>query len=286
MKHVGIIPNLDKDGDLSVTKKVLAMLQEKGCCPRLPEHIAEIHSLSQFSTPIEDIYETSDFLIVLGGDGTLLNAGRKTAQYNVPLLGINLGTKGFLTDGDRNDVENSIDKILQNDYKVEKRIMLEAAVINKYSTGESYIALNDVCVSRGVFSTIVNIRVYVNNEYLDTYRADGIIVSTPTGSTAYNLSAGGPILKPDTQIFAITPICPHALHARSIVVSADDIVTIEIGGHVRGELLISVDGQAGTSIGKEDVIRVKRSKYCTTIIKTNDLGFYDILRKKLFKNEE
>lgn len=285
MKNIGIISNLEKDKNLAVTEKIFLFLQKKGYIPLLPEEAANKLQRNSISAPMEEIFEKSEFLIVLGGDGTLLSVGRQAAKFDTPLLGINLGTLGFLTDTEKNGALHSIEKVLQKNYIVEQRLMLDASILNKEKTGKSFVALNDVCITRGVFSKIINLRVHVNGDYLDTYRADGIIISTPTGSTAYNLSAGGPILKPDTQMVAITPICPHALHARSIVISADDIVTVEVGGYGRGDLLFSVDGQTGIPLNEEGTIQIQRSKYYTSIIKTNELGFYDVLRRKLVRNE-
>lgn len=285
LKNIGIIPNLEKDIDLAVTSQIVQFIEQSGCVPLLPEQVSQKLNLPNYSADVEDIFRLSNFIIVLGGDGTILSIGRNAAKFDVPLLGINLGTLGFLTDVEKTGASSSISKVLNGDYKIEKRIMLEANIINENTASESYIALNDVCVTRGVFSKIVDLHIHVNNDYVDTFRADGVIVSTPTGSTAYNLSAGGPILKPDTKMFAITPICPHALHARSIVISAEDIVTVEIGSHSRGDLLISVDGQTGSPLKIDDIIKIKRSKYYTSIIKTNDLGFYDVLRQKLVRNE-
>lgn len=284
MKKIGIIPNLDKDSELLVTKKIIDFLEKNDCEPLISELVAFKIKKEKYTENIENIYKNSDFLIVLGGDGTILSVGRKAAVYNTPLLGINMGRLGFLSDAEENSCEISLKKVLLGEYKTEKRMMIEATILTNSTASEDYIALNDICITRGVFSKIVDLDVFVNEEYLDTYRADGIITSTPTGSTAYNLSAGGPILKPDSEMVAITPICPHALHARSIVVSSGDIVKVKVGKNSRGSLLLSTDGQTGTTLKNEDVIQIKKSKYYTSIIKTNELGFYSILREKLLRN--
>lgn len=282
MTIVGIVPNLEKDTDLSVTKRLINFLENKGCCPYIPIDTAKKFGIDKYGIDEERLFHIADFIIVLGGDGTLLGMGRKTAKFNTPLLGINLGNLGFLTSADNLGAEDSIEKVLKKDYKVEKRLMIEAH-INSYSDDrKKEIALNDICITRGVFSKLVEIDVYVNNEYLDTIRADGIIVSTPTGSTAYNLSAGGPILKPDTKIMSITPICPHNMYSRSIVVSADDNITMAMkGGRDDSEFILSADGQDGIKLKKGDVVKIKKSEFCTTIIKTDMKSFYDILREKL-----
>lgn len=284
MKQIGILPNLIKDVDLTVTKRIIAFLIEKNCSPVLLKEQAEQAGLSQFACSEQQLYKNSDFLVVLGGDGTLLGTSRRTAQYGTPLLGINLGNLGFLTAAENHGAEEAIQRVLDNQYKIEKRLMLEASINTEKRRTEGILALNDICITRGVFSKMVEINVFVNAEYLDTVRADGMIISTPTGSTAYNLSAGGPILKPDTQSIAITPICPHTLHTRSIVVSSDDVITVEVCTHSSGDFAISADGQEGLALRSENIVQVKRSNYNATILKTNNLGFYDVLRQKLVRN--
>lgn len=285
MKRVGIVPNIEKDIDFKMTKKIIHFLTQKGCAPLIEKKITTSErSLENFLCEAEELYNTADFLIVLGGDGTLLSVGRKTAKYKIPLLGINLGNLGFLTAAENHDAEKAITKVLNKDYKLEKRLMLEASINTEKKRTTGILALNDICITRGIFSKMVEINVFVNMEYVNTFRADGMIISTPTGSTAYNLSAGGPILKPDTEIMAITPICPHTLHTRPIVISADDVVTVEVCTHTSGDFAISADGQEGIALKSENVVQVKRSKDYVTIIKTNNMGFYDVLRQKLVRN--
>ncbi len=286
MTIAGIMPNLEKDEDLSVTKRLITFLENKGCCPYIPCDIAKNFNLDKYGIDEDRLFSIADFIIVLGGDGTLLGIGRRTAKYNTPLLGINLGNLGFLTAADNLGAEYAIEKVLENDYKVEKRLMIEA-YINKGDNinNDGIIALNDICITRGAFSKLVEIDVYANKEYLDTVRADGIIISTPTGSTAYNLSAGGPILKPDTKIMAITPICPHNLYSRSIVISADDVITMVMRSKSNdSEFLLSADGQDAIKMKNNDIVRIKKSQFYTTIIKTEMKSFYDILREKLSGN--
>ena len=290
MKVIGIIPNIEKDTDFSVTKRLIKFIEQNNCIPYIPLNIINNYdfnnnNLNTYIIDEKKLFLKADFIIVLGGDGTLLGIGRKTAKFNIPLLGINMGNLGFLTDEENINAEISILKVLNNDYKLEKRLMIEA-FINK-SEYDNIIALNDICITRGIFSKLVEIDVYVNDEYLDRIRADGIIISTPTGSTAYNLSAGGPILKPDTKIISITPICPHNLYSRSIVISSDDDITLVMcGNYFECEFILSADGQNGIRLKCNDIVRIRKFKYFTTIIKTNMKGFYDILREKLSGNGE
>ena len=281
MQKIGVIPNLEKDKGLEFTKKLLQDIEALGCTPIVSEKTAYYLRSEQYAAGIEELYRLSDFLVVMGGDGTLLNVSRKAALYGTPILGINLGTLGFLTDVEKEEAPQAIRKVIAGDYKVENRMMLEAGILTQSAVSEGLLALNEVCITRGVFSKIVSLEVYVNQEYLDCLQADGLIIATPTGSTAYNLSAGGPILKPDTGIIAITPICSHTLHSRSIVVSDSDVVLVKVGKNSRGDLLMSLDGQPGIQLKSEDVIQVRRSKFDTSIIKTNHKGFYEILRSKM-----
>ncbi|WP_313525992.1 NAD(+)/NADH kinase [Anaerotignum sp.] len=281
MNKIGLIPNIDKDKDLAVTKRLVRHLLDKNCIPQLPEKIAEMAGLEMYARKEHEIYEHSDFIISLGGDGTLLGVGRKACQYNTPILGVNLGTLGFLTAEEKNRAEYAIDKVLMGAYKKEKRMMLQTSIAKEDGRITGITALNDICISRGLLYKILEFNVFVNDEYVDTLRADGVIICTPTGSTAYNLSAGGPVLKADAEIIAITPIAPHTLTSRSIVVSADDVVTVEINPREDTAFTISADGQESWSLTGKKVVQICKAKVYTTIIKTNSQNFYDVLRHKL-----
>ncbi len=283
MQKVGLIPNAEKDKELAVTKRLVRHLLLKGCLPQLSEKTAQLAGLELYARKEEELYRYSDFLISLGGDGTLLGVGRKTARYQTPILGINLGTLGFLTAEEKNRAEYAIDNVLHGDYKLEKRMMLEGCIASGMERTEGILALNDICITRGLLYKILEFNVFVNDEFVDTLRADGVIICTPTGSTAYNLSAGGPVLKSDAQIIAITPISPHTLTSRSIVVSADDAVTVEVNPREDTAFTVSADGQDAWTLTGKNVVRVRRAKECTTIIKTNPQSFYDVLRQKLSK---
>lgn len=283
MKKIGIVPNIDKDKDLAVTKRLVRHILEKGCIPQLSEKIAELAGLEMYARKEYEIYEHSDFIISLGGDGTILGVGRKVCQYNIPILGINLGTLGFLTAEEKNRAEYAIDRVLMGDYKKEKRMMLQTSIATEDGRIDGINALNDICITRGLLYKILEFNVFVNDEYVNTLRADGVIICTPTGSTAYNLSAGGPVLKADAQIIAITPIAPHTLTSRSIVVSADDVVTVEINPREDTAFTISADGQDSWSLTGKKVVQIRRAPVYTTIIKTNSQNFYDVLRHKLSK---
>ncbi len=286
MKTIGIVPNHDKEVAMNMVSDLAAFIKEKECRPAVTYKIAEETGLKDIGVTKYEMYSKSDFIIVLGGDGTLLDTGRKAAKYGTPLLGLNMGTMGFLASADGEEAHETIEKVLNGEYKMEKRLMLEAEIVSEIDNPKQYKAVNDVCITRGVFTRITEYSIYVNDEYLATFRADGIIISTPTGSTAYNLSAGGPVLKPDIECMVITPICAHSLHSRSIVVSANDVIRIEASFGTNGDIIMSMDGQTSVILNNGDTINVRKSDSSINIIKTNKRSFYEILRKKLISKGE
>ena len=284
MKKIGLIPNIEKDNNFEITKRLVQYLLKKNCIPQLSLQVAKLTQLEMYGREEEEIYADSDFLISLGGDGTLLGVGRKASKYNTPILGVNLGTLGFLTTEEKNKAENAIDKVLEGNYKLEDRIMLETSIIIKENKKKKIIALNDICITRGLMCKILEFKLFINEEYVDTLRADGVIICTPTGSTAYNLSAGGPVLKADTSMVCITPIASHTLTSRPIVISAEDVITVEINAKDGNEFAINGDGQENYILSGKHSIEILKADTCVTIIKTNTQSFYHVLRYKLSKN--
>lgn len=280
MKKVGFITNTDKDPNFEETTGLVKFVIEKGCEALLTEGAVRRTGIGTAFSGVEEIYEQSDFVVVLGGDGTILRVARKTAMYNTPILGINFGTLGYLADVEKNDAKTAIESVLGGNYKIEERMMIDAAVERNGLVQDRSIALNEVCINSSGYTRLISIGIEVNDQYIDTFRADGIIVSTPTGSTAYNLSAGGPILNPLTELMTITHICPHALYARPIVVSGSDTVRIRIESSYNN-MQMTLDGKQSIQLKNDDVIKIKKSRCHTGIIKTTDTNFYDILRRKM-----
>lgn len=281
MKKIGIIPNTSKDIDFKITKQLITLIEQKDCIPLISEQIAAFIAKKEYSVDINEIYSSADILVVLGGDGTLLSVAKNAALHNTPLMGINLGTLGFLTDVEKSEINDTFEKVLKGEYSLEKRMMIEANISTQSTVHDSFLSLNEICITRGSFSRIINLKIYINNIFVDLYKADGIIISTPTGSTAYNLSAGGPILVPNAEMMVITPICPHTLYSRSFVVAGDDKIKIEITETPNNDVILNTDGQIGSLLKNNDIITIKKSKYYTSIIKTNSLDFYKILRRKI-----
>lgn len=279
MKNIGIVSNLRRFEKPDIAKDLIEFLLANDCVPFVEEEMARKFDLWQYCYGDESVFRDTEMIIVLGGDGTILNAIMQNAIYETPFLGINFGHLGFLTDTDSDGIKDSVSKVLKGNYRIEKRMNLDAYVKGK-NEDSPFTVINEFNVSYG---GIIDTALYVNDEYIDNFFGDGIIVSTPTGSTAYNLAAGGPILKSDADVIAITPICPHMLHARSIVIGAQDEVKIKISSHTAREAVTLVgDGKHFSELNDGDEVIIKKSKYYTNIIKTNTMGFYDVLRNKMF----
>ena len=277
---IGIIPNLEKDVNLELTKNITKWLLEKNVEVLLNYGTASKLGKHELAFKSDDIFSESHIIIVLGGDGTLLNIARQSAPYNVPLFGVNLGYLGFLTEVEANNLYPALEDLISGEYEIEKRMMLVATVEKDGMELEKSIALNDVGITKGPFSRIISLGIYINDSFVDLYSADGVIISSPTGSTAYSLSAGGPIVSPDLEVLIITPICPHVLHSRPIVISNNDIVKIEVCLN-NTEVMLTLDGQQGYKVKSGDIVTVRQSKYYTNLIKLKNRDFFQILRQKM-----
>ena len=271
MKKFLILRNSDKDRRGTFSKKVGDYLTDKGAdCT--------------YSTDAMDIDEDVECVIVLGGDGTMLRAAKKVVERGIPLMGINLGTLGYLAEVDRRDVYSALDHLLDDEYFIEERMMLKGTVYHNDEVIASDVALNDVVIVRQGRLRVVSFMNYVNDEYLNSYNADGIILSTATGSTGYSLSCGGPIVSPESKAILLTPISPHTLVTRSIILMSNDKITVLIGqGHEPGsaEASVSFDGDAYITVYSGDRIVVEKADKSTKIIKLSGVSFLEILRQKM-----
>lgn len=282
MKNIGIIANASRDIGLAYTKELIQWLEEKGCVPLVSELTANAVSCGVPCKTSEELYEKADFIVVLGGDGTILRYARHTAKYSLPILGINFGTLGYLCDVERSDAKTAINAVINGKYTVEERMLLDVKHIRNDEVKCSCLALNEVYVSNEKALNIANLEMYINDSFINVFRADGIIVATPTGSTAYNLSAGGPILKPDTRLMAVTSVCAHNLYSRPFVLSGEDSVTIKILDDT--EMQFSVDGAERVPVKKYDCVKITGSQLGVKTIKTSNRSFYDTLRYKMMGN--
>lgn len=229
-----------------------------------------------------EVFEPSrhyDLVVVLGGDGTLLAVARSLTD-GVPILGVNLGNLGFLTEINRSELYPSLAKVLEGDFELEERHLLDVELVTSEGERKSYRALNDAVINKSALARIIELTVEVDGNLLARYRADGLILATPTGSTAYSLSVGGPIVHPLLPVTILAPLCPHALTLRPLVVPESSLVEIRLG--TRGEeVYLTMDGQEGTPVGHGDRVRVTRSGTAVGLIKVSGRTFYDSLRGKL-----
>lgn len=278
MKNFLIITNKQKDKELILSDHVRSVLESRGAVCRI------CYDYKKGDTAPINIPEGTECILVIGGDGTILNAASRLIGTNIPLLGINRGTLGFLADIDVHELDATIDDLMEDHYQLEKRIMLRADVIRDGECISTYTVLNDVVVSRADFGRVLGLKVYINGALSDSYRADGVIVCTPTGATGYNLSAGGPIINPTCENFVITPICPHSLATRSVVLAKEDIAAIEVEdlrNTGKDQAVVSFDGKEGVHIRAGDQVRVYRAQEITPFIKTKEISFTKILKEKL-----
>lgn len=220
-----------------------------------------------------------DLIIVLGGDGTLLAVARKVRR-NVPILGVNLGRLGFLTEIPRTDLYASLLKVLAGEMTLEERSLFKVEILRASGSTLEFFAFNDAVIAKSALARIIELQVHIDARLVARYRADGMIVSTPNGSTAYNLSAGGPIVHPTLPVAVVTPICPHALTLRPIVVPDDATIEIRLETELE-EVFVTVDGQEGSSLGYHDVVRVRRADTSVRLVRVSGRTFYESLRQKL-----
>lgn len=275
MNKFCIIVNKDRDEQLELTKRVQSFLLEHG-----KQFEVRVESLDTADIPWEPVSRDTDCIIVLGGDGTMIRAANRLLAYDIPIFGINAGTLGYLTGVEANDAEKGLERLCNGTFRVEKRMLLKAEINRKYVD----TVLNEVAITRSGVSRIINLAVYVNGALLDVVSGDGLLISTPTGSTGYNLSAGGAVVTPEAQLILITPICPHSLSSREIVVSAEDEISVEIQQSKRGPevgAVVTFDGRTAIDLKTEDKIVVKRSEYTTKMVQLDDRTFFEVLRSKL-----
>jgi NAD+ kinase len=289
MKTIGIIPNADKDIDLKVTRELIAVLQSLNCNYLLPEEFSEIVDDTaddkKRAVSYDDLYKNADYVFCLGGDGTFLNISRKLCSYKKPVLGINLGTLGFLTEIDKNEIKSAAESIISEDFSIEERIVLSVSVQRGKETVCTDIAVNDFVVSRTELSRILHLKTYINSELFDDTPGDGLIISTPTGSTAYSLSAGGPIVEPHTNVIIMTPICSHTLNSRPLITSSNTKITVEVDENYTHGAMLTVDGQTGYRLMGGDRINIRTHEDKIKLIKLNNRSFISILRSKIYKKE-
>ncbi len=281
--RVGIIGKTHKKETFEVTKELSAWLQKRGVEVYVEKELATEIGYSN-SVVRAELPEFVDVVLVFGGDGTFLGVARLVCKYNIPILGINLGGLGFLTEITFDELYPMMEYILSGKYEVENREMLCATIHRKAERVGDYIVLNDVVVNKGAVARIIDLAIYINGSHVTTFKADGIILSTPTGSTAYSLSAGGPIVSPTLPLTIVTPICPHTLNDRPLVVSNETTVRVKVLTDTT-DIYLTLDGQVGVNLMMGDVIEVKKADTSVKLIKSPFRDYFTILKAKLMWGE-
>jgi NAD+ kinase len=294
MKRIGIIAKKNKPEAVSIARSLVEWLQPKKIEVYIEEEMGRLLFTSgpslRAGLPLSDSYVNSversdipdhvEMIIVLGGDGTLLSVARLVGDHEVPILGVNLGGLGFLTEITLEELYRVLERVIQGDFIMDERVVLNAAVIRRGERMAEFTVLNDAVIDKGALSRIIDLETTINGEYLTTFKSDGLIISTPTGSTAYNLSAGGPIVYPSLHCIIVTPICPHTLTNRPIVIP-DDVKIRSILQTKQQEVILTLDGQQGFSLEFEDVVEVRKAEGRILLIKSPYRHYFEVLREKL-----
>jgi len=277
MKRIGIIAKKGEPEAVKAVRNLLQWLKKKDFKFFIESDIASLLKIKGYQR--REIPSKSDIIIVFGGDGTLLSVARLVGNSGIPILGVNLGGLGFITEINRGEIRKEIDKVFSGKCGVEERIMLLADVYRGSERIIRHNALNDVVLNKSAIARMFELDIAINNQYVSTFRADGLIVSTPTGSTAHSLSAGGPILYPTLESFLITPICPHTLTSRPIVLP--DTFVLEVTIKSGDDVYLTLDGQVGFPLKKDDRIIIKKADYKTKFLVLHDRDYFQILKTKL-----
>ncbi|TYO98244.1 NAD+ kinase [Geothermobacter ehrlichii] len=283
MKRIGIYAKHNNRDAAALAGDVCCYLEERGCSIFLEDVLASALGREK-GYPPGAIPSLVDLVVVLGGDGTLISVARLIGELRIPILGVNLGRLGFLTEVACDETFPVLDRVLRGDFEVSSRMMLDAVVLRRGEAVGRFRTLNDVVINKGALARIIDMEASINGGYLTTFRGDGLIISTPTGTTAYNLAAGGPIIHPGLHCLAIAPICPHMLTNRPIIVSDEDVIRVEVKFQDE-EVMLTADGQIGMPLAGGDVVEVRRSPCVTLLVKSPQRDYFEILRTKLLWGE-
>lgn len=280
VKRIGIISKPKKTEIREIVPSLTQWLRERNVEVFLDKETASLLESAEKSLSRNEMPSQVDLLVVLGGDGTLLAAARALNRKPVPILAVNLGGLGFLTVITREELYPTLELVLAGNFKTERRVQIEGELVRADEVISSFLALNDVVLNKGAIARILDFDVLVNGRFISTYKSDGLIVSTPTGSTAYSLAAGGPIVTPAVEAFVVTPICAHTLTNRPLVLP--DSVQIEVVVKSQREVAyLTVDGQMGIATHSDDAVRLKKASSCVEIIQPPHKDYFEILRQKL-----
>ena len=280
MERVGIIAKVHTPGIREILEELYQWLTERQLqvffdqnTGTLLDHPKEVHPKAKIPTLV-------DLIIVLGGDGTLLSVARLIGDKEVPILGINLGSLGFLTEVTVAEMYVSLEQIQRNEFATMRRLLLKAKVFREEEPIAEYSCLNDAVITKSALARIIELQACINGQYVMTYKADGLIIGTPTGSTAYNLAAGGPIIHPEMSALIMTPICPHTLTNRPIVIPDTSVITLTLKSE-NEDVFLTLDGQVGFSLRYQDTVQIEKARYMISLIRPPERSYFEILRTKL-----
>jgi len=279
MKRIGIVVKAESPETKALLKELVPWLRARGKDPLLDPATAKLIGETASSLK-KDFAALADMLVVLGGDGTMLAAARLVEDRPIPILGVNTGGLGFLTAVTRDEIFKALEQVFANAYAEEQRLMLRSRLVRMGTQVAAASVLNDVALSKGALSHMVQLEISIDGQFVTGLRGDGLIISTPTGSTAYSMAAGGPILNPAVHALILTPICPHTLTNRPIVITQEAHVAVMLVSKDEGAM-VTFDGQAGIALQPRDLIEVRASENKTRLIRFADRTYYDMLRKKL-----
>lgn len=278
MKKIGIICKPGRPEPEEILHELLPWLRQKGYETFVDQEAAAALNIRGYTR--KEIASSVDVAFVLGGDGTMLSASRAVAEKGVPILGINLGSMGFMAEINKDELYEVVDRILSGDCVIEERLMLTARIRRNGEQIEGYTVLNDVVINKGALARIIDMETFINGKYVTTYKADGLIIATPTGSTAYSLSASGPIVYPTLDSILLTPICPHTLTNRPILLPDDFGIEVVVRT-LSEDVYLTLDGQIGAHLRMDDVIEISRADYKTRLLIPYERDYFEILRDKL-----
>lgn len=284
MLTIGVFPNTCKPNVGPVLHQLISYCQTRQIRILMPEESAASMGYAQLAAPADIMKRKIDVAITLGGDGTLLSVTREIAAQGVPVCGINLGRLGFLAEIELPELSAKLEQLACGDYTVEHRLMLDAFVMRQGVLSRVSSALNDIVITKGVFSRMLRLELYVEDTFTANYQADGLIIATATGSTGYSLSAGGPIINPGLNVVLITPICPHTLSSRSLIISSEEEVRVNTT-MINTDIVLTVDGQIIQQLKPGDEIIVKRAPFDAKFIKFAGKSYYENLRTKLWRGD-
>lgn len=280
MKSVAIILNPEKQDAVRLAAELAPWFGEHSVRVMVEHDAATAMDALSLSRDEAELVK-ADFALVMGGDGTLLRASRIMAPAGVPMLAVRFGSFGFMADVEPSGAREALENVLQGKHRIDERMMIQAAVLRGGKKVSSSAALNDAVIAKGPLARMLRLDTHVSGKYISTYSADGLIVATPTGSTAYSLSAGGPLVMPGLKTIIITPICPHTLNARSLMISSEDTVEVTVEGEQGHVVMLTIDGQLGVPLEPRDQVSVREADFRAKLITFGPTTFYEKLQTRL-----